>query len=114
MTAPQNTTTTITSGTTTGEILLKGKLLVGVWIPSGVASTTMKISTAPSSGGTFVNAIDGLGQLGTAGSDVTFTIAASKYVPIPPFLTAGIPVCKLVFGSSETSKTYDVAFKEVG
>ena len=73
----------------------------------------MKIAVAPSAGGTYSNAVDGLGQYGTAGADVTFTIAASKYIVIPPFITAGASDAKLIFGSSETSKTYEYVTREI-
>lgn len=104
--------TTIASGTTTDEINLNRRVLVGVYIPASVASTSMKISTASAAAGTFVAIQDGLAQYGAAG-DVTFTIAASKYLSIPPAITAGVNYIKLVFGSSETAKAYTLVFREV-
>lgn len=103
---------TISSGTTTAEIKLGDRVLVGVITPSGISSTTMKISAAPTDGGTFVNIQDGLGQYGAAG-DVTFTVAASKHLTIPPALTANLTNIKLVFGSSETSKTFTILTREI-
>lgn len=103
---------TISSGTTTSEIELDNRVLVGVVMPSGISSTTMKISAAISKGGTFVNVQDGLGQYGAAG-DVTFTVAASKHLSIPPAITANLTNIKLVFGSSETSKTFTLITREI-
>ena len=105
-------TITITSGTTTTAINLKDRVLVAVVTPSGIASTTLKIAAAVSTGGTFVNIQDGLGQYGAVG-DVTFTIAASKHLTIPPTITANLTDIKLVFGSSETSKTFTYVTREV-
>lgn len=103
---------TITSGTTTAAINLDNRVLVGVQTPSGIASTTMKIQGAKTSDGTFVAVYDPLGLYGTVG-DITFTIAASKIIPIPPQITDTVMTCKLEFGSSETSKTYIVYTREI-
>lgn len=103
---------TIASGTTTAAINLDNRVLVGVDIPSGVASTTMTIEAAPTSAGTFDKVYDGLGQYGAVGN-VTFTIAASKQIIIPPQITAGVMVCKLAFDSSETAKTYTIYTREI-
>lgn len=105
-------TFTIASGTTSGEINLKDRVLVGLTTPSGISSTTMKIAQAFSDGATYVNIQDGLGQYGAAG-DLTFTIAASKYYAIPPSVTAGCPNIKFVFGSSETAKTFGYRTREI-
>lgn len=101
----QGYTTTITSGTTTSEIDLKGGTLVAVILPAGLSSTQMKISASSTSGGTYANIIDGLGQYGTLGGDLTFTIAASKILPIPPSITAGFRYIKLLPQSTETNAT---------
>jgi len=102
----------ITSGTTTSAINLDNRVLVGVQTPSGIASTTMKIEASSTSTGTFDEVYDSLGQYGAVG-DVTFTIVASKQIIIPPQITAGVMVCKLVFNSSETAKTYIIYTREI-
>ena len=103
---------TITSGTTTAAINLDNRVLVGVQTPTGIASTTMKVLASSSATGTFNAVYDGLGQYGAVGN-VTFTIAASKQIIIPPQITAGVMVCKLAFGSSETAKTYTIYTREI-
>jgi hypothetical protein len=105
-------TITIASGTTTAAIDLGRRVLVGVQTPASIASTTLKIKVAPSTAGTYVNVYDGLGQYVTVGDFIT-TIASSKYIPIPPPLTAGVPYCKLEFGSTETAKTFTYYTREI-
>lgn len=106
-------TTTITSGTTTDEIDIKGGTLVAVLIPASVSSTTMKISASPTSGGTFTTIYDGLPLYLSAAGDLSFTITASKWVIVPVGAVVGFNFIKLVFGSSETSKTYTIAYRHV-
>jgi hypothetical protein len=105
--------TTITSGTTTDEIDIKGGTLVAVLIPASVSSTTMTITASPTSGGTFTTIYDGLAQYVSAAGNLSFTIAASKWVIIPASAVVGFNFIKLVFGSSETSKTYTVAYRHL-
>lgn len=105
-------TITIASGTTTAAINLGRRVLVGVQTPSGIASSVLKLQVASSESGTYVSVYDGLGQYGTAG-DFQTSIAASKYIPIPPPLTAGVPFCKLEFGSTETTKTFIYYTREI-
>lgn len=104
--------TTIVSGTTTDEIVLGDRVLVGVVMPSGIASTTMTVLAATAAGGTFVTMQDGVGQYGPIG-DITFTIAASKHLTIPPAMTSGITFIKLVFGSSETARTFETVTRDI-
>lgn len=103
---------TISSGTTTDAINLNSRVLVGVHIPASVASTTMKIQGISNAGDTHLTVQDGLAQFGSAG-DLTFTIAASRYIPIAPSITAGLTNIKLVFGSSETTKTYKIVLRDI-
>ena len=105
-------TDTIASGTTTAEIDLGNRVLVAVICPASISSTTMKIATAAAAGGTYVNAHDGLGQYGAVG-DITFTVAASKGVDIPPAMAASWTNIKLVFGSSESAKTFTYVTREI-
>ena len=106
------TTVTIASGTTTAVIDLDKRVLVGVQTPASIASSALTINQAYQSDGTYAPVYDGLGQYGAVG-DVTFTIASSKYVIIPPTVTAGIPFIKLVFGSTETAKTFIYYTREI-
>jgi hypothetical protein len=106
------TTITIASGTDTDVIDLQNRVLVGVQLPASVASTAMTIDAAYKSDATFAPIYDGLGQYGAVG-DVSFTVAASKYVLIPPTITAGISFVKLSFGTSETAKTYTYFTREI-
>ena len=104
--------TTITSGTTTNEINIVGGTLTEVYIPASIASATMKILKSDVTGGTFSAIYDALGTY-TAAGDVTFTIAADKWVVIPPSLTAGLQFFKLEFDQTETSKTYKIAHRSI-
>lgn len=106
-------TETISSGTTTSEIVIPhGYALVEVKTPASISSTAMYLQSAPSSGGTDTRIYDGLGQYGAVG-DVTFTVTSSKAIHIPPALTYGKPVITIEFGSTETSKTFTYTLTEV-
>lgn len=103
-------TASIASGqTTSGEIDLGGCALVGVFMPAAFTGTTLKIQTAPASGGTFVTLQDG------AGSDYSLTVAASKYVPVSNLaIVAGMRFIKFVSGSSEAAdRTITLATRPV-
>lgn len=106
------TTTTIVSGTDTSVIDLQDRVLVGVQLPASVSSTSMTVNGSNKSDGTFSPIYDGLGSYGAVG-DISFTVASEKYVVIPPTITAGINYAKLVFGSSETDKTYTYYTREI-
>ena len=103
---------TLVSGSVSDEIDLKDRVLIGIYIPSGIASATLKIATSPARGGTFLNVQDGLAQFGTTG-DITFTITASTYLQIPPAITAGLNNIKLILNNSETAKTFELATREI-
>lgn len=98
---------TITSGTTTDAIATGNEWLVGVYLPSGIASTTLTFSVCDTKDGTFVPVTD------ENGATVTVNVAASKYVSLKNPMPFGAGFIKLVFGSSETSKTYKLAFQRV-
>jgi hypothetical protein len=99
---------TIASGTTTAEFNLKGGTLCGIYTPASISSTSMTITAATSSGGTFLPVRDP--ETGTA---YTITIAASGYYYIPPQISAGLKYLKLVCGSSETSKTFTISYRVI-
>lgn len=97
-------TATITvGGTTSGEVDLGGTMLVGVFLPSTFDGTTLKISAATASGGTFVTVETGAGTP----ADVTITgSAASKFVPLAAAdrdIVRGLRFIKLVAGSTQTT-----------
>lgn len=87
----------IASGqTTSAEIDLLGTALCGIFMPAAFTGTTIKISAASASGGTFVTVTDG------AGTDYSLTVAASKYVPVSNLaIVSGLRFIKLISGSSE-------------
>lgn len=93
------TATVAVNGTTTDEIDLgRGQQLVGIFIPSTFDGTTLTITAAPESGGTFVTVQDGYG------STLTLTTTASRFVPIANIsLVAGLRYIKLVCGSTQTT-----------
>src|SRR4051794_21459285 len=97
-------TATITvGGTTSGEVDLHGTMLVGVFLPSTFDGTTLKLSAATASGGTFVTVETGAGTP----ADVTLTAsAASKYVPLAAGdrdIVRGLRFIKLVAGSTQNT-----------
>ena len=92
-------TATIASiGTTSEAIDLMGCELVGLHLPSSFTGTTIKITTAPTLGGTYQNVLSG-------GSDYTLAVAQGKYVPIENLaILAGCRFIKIVSGSSEAAE----------
>lgn len=84
------------SATTSSEIDLGGKTLVGITFPAGIDGTALTFTVSPTSGGTFV------GLITTAGAAVSYTYAASKYMAIDSALFNGVRYLKLVSGTSQT------------
>lgn len=107
-----NPEVTIASGTTTEMISLNGATLVGIFIPAGIASSSMKILNAEDPNDTPVELYLPDTRYGGVG-DYSMSIAASKYVAFPPELAAGLMNIKLEFDSSETSKTYTLITREI-
>lgn len=97
------TATIAATGTTSGEVDLGGTMLVGVFLPATFDGTTIKISAASSSGGTFVTVENGAGTP----ADVTITASAhSKYVPLAAAdrdAIRGLRFIKLVAGSTQNT-----------
>lgn len=97
------TATIATGQTTSGEVDLGGTMLVGVFLPATFDGTTLKISAATASGGTFVTVENGAGTP----ADVTLTASAhSKFVPLAAAdrdIVRGLRFIKLVAGSSQTT-----------
>lgn len=97
--------TVAVGGTTSAEVDLKGQVLVGIFVPSTFDGTTITLTAATASGGTFVTVQDSDGS----SSAFTITTTASRYVPIDNLaITAGLRFVKLVCGSSQT--TTDTVF----
>lgn len=92
-------TATIASGQTeSAAIDLHGTELMGMFIPSTFDGTTLTLQAAPALDGTYVAVQDGFG------SDVSFTVAASKYIAISNLTaTAGLRFIKLVAGTSQST-----------
>jgi len=88
------TATIASSGTTSDEIDLSDSTLCGIIIPSAITGATMTVTASPTSGGTFSTVYKD-------GADLSFTIAASKYVVMQPADFAGCKYIKLVSASSE-------------
>lgn len=110
MPAYRNVTATIAAGaTTSGEVALKGKRLVGMLMPAALTGTSLTLLTATASGGTFVGVTD------AAGSPVTFAVAPGQYIAIDPAALEGLRYVKLVSNLAEavealvTVVTLDVA-----
>lgn len=91
-------TATILNGqTTSAEIDLYGTQLAGLFMPAAFTGTSIKISAAATSGGTFM-------PVQSSGADFSLTVAASKYVPIENLaIMAGVRFIKLISGSTEAA-----------
>ena len=92
-----NLSAVIASSDTTGaEVDLVGTQLVGFIMPAAITGTSITITMSDDTGGTFVTVQDG------AGADLSFAVAASKYIPIPSLaLTTGLRYIKIVSNASE-------------
>jgi hypothetical protein len=101
--------TIASGGTASTEIdLTGGYTLVGAFIPSAVTGTALGVSVAKASGGTFVPIKDGA-------SDLSLTMAASKFVYIDPKYTWGARYAKLVSGSAEgADRTLTAVYRQLG
>ena len=95
-------------GTTSEVIDLVGKSLFAIQCPSGISSTTCTFTAAASKADTYVAVND------DAGSAISITVAASKIIMLLNKHLALRPFnyIKLVFGSSETSKTFTLYYIE--
>jgi hypothetical protein len=101
-------TTTIASGTTTDAIDLTGKTLFAIQCPASISATTCTFTAAASRADTYVAVND------DAGNAISITVAASKIIVLLNKHLALRPFSylKLVFGASETAKTYTLYFIE--
>lgn len=92
-----NVTATIPINTQlSSEIKLGGFVLSGIFLPSALTGTSITFQAATASGGTYVDVYNSSGQL-------SYTVAASRYVAIDPKDFQGIAFLKIKSGSSETA-----------
>ncbi len=96
----ERTYTSITiTGTTSSAIALGSEqALVGLVLPT-VASTSITF-TGSVNGTTYVTVRD------VGGGAYSVTAGSDRYIPLDPRVFAGLPLVKVVFGSSETAVTF--------
>lgn len=93
-------TITISSGETVSPAIdLIGTYVVGMIIPTTFDGTSLSLQGSNSLDGTYHNVYN------TSGSQVTATVAASRYVAFVPSDTASIRFLKLVAGTMQTGDT---------
>lgn len=98
---------TIASGTDSDAIDLGGTVLCGLFSPASISSTTVSFEVS-------ANGTDFFAAYDNAGVAISYTIAASTYTQIDPAVFAGVRFIKLIFGSSETSKTFTLSTRSIG
>ncbi len=74
-------------------VTLNGRHIVGIITPATLAGTSLTFQGA-ADGATFNNIFD------TAGSEVTWTISTSRFIPVTPATFAGLQSVKLRTGTS--------------
>lgn len=93
------------SGTVSTPADLNGTTLCGVFIPAGLDNTTLAFQACDTIDGTYLSVIDG------AGSAISKTVAASRYLPLDPALFLGIRYLRLVTGAQTGAVTLTLATK---
>lgn len=83
------------------EVDLRGTQLVGVFTPANFDSTSLVIYASPTAGGTFVAVQTGI----TSATQQPIVTAASRYIPLPNDLTAGLQFIKLGTATQSTTDT---------
>ncbi len=92
---PTTRAVTILSGATTSDALnMEGEQLVAIEIPGAFTGTAITFTVATQ--GADYNAV-----YDTLGVQYSVTVAANRYIPIPPYIFCGVKYIKLVSGSSE-------------
>jgi hypothetical protein len=95
------------SGQASGSLALDGFTLCGLYMPAAFTGTTLTFQ-AENGKGTFLTIADG------AGSDVSKTVAASKYIKLDPSDFAGVNYLKIVSGSIESAdRVITLALREI-
>jgi hypothetical protein len=90
-------TTTIANGATDSAAIDLGvATLAGLTFDSAFDGTTITFKVATASGGTFVPMVN------SSGTTISYTVAASKYLPLDPAIFAGIRHFKITAGTSQT------------
>ena len=79
----------------TNALDMRGKTLVGLIMPAALTSTSITFSGCETVDGTFVDLYD------TSGTQISVTVAASRYILIDPADFASIRFLKIVMGSNE-------------
>lgn len=88
---------TISSGqTVSGAIDLQGHTICGLIMPAAFTSASLTFSMSQTVGGTYA-------VINKDGSDLSKTVAASKYIVLSPSEFAGINFLKLISGSAEAA-----------
>lgn len=102
-------TATINSGETVSNVVdLVGMTLCGFYMPTTFTGTAITFQASGDKGQTYLNVEDG------AGSNVSKTVSASKYIKIDPSDFAGIQYLKLVSGATEgADRNIILALREV-
>lgn len=91
------TATIAVSATTSDTVDLGGCSLIGIFTPSSITGTALKFRPVNDSG-------TDVPLYTTGGSEVSYTVAASRYMPIDPDTFRGIQKLKLVSGSAEAAE----------
>jgi len=101
------TATIAASGTTSGEVDLRGGTLCGIHMPAAFTGTSLSFTVATASGGTFKT-------LQRNGADYSVPVTQGKYVSLDPSVFAGVRVLKFVSGSAEgADRTLTLATRPV-
>ena len=74
---------------------MRGKTLVGLIMPAALTSTAITFTASETADGTFTALYD------TSGTEISITVAASRYILIDPVDFASIRFLKIVMGSGE-------------
>lgn len=86
------------AGTTSAAISTGGLSLVGILFPTVFTGTTVTFTMSDSLAGTYVPV-----KTGTAGTALSYTVAAAGYNVIDPKDFQGIAFLKIVSGSTEAA-----------
>ena len=102
---PVYTTVSIAlSGTTSAEVDIGNRTIVGIITPSTFDGTTMTFTAAPAAGGTHY----AIAASNAASTAYTVTTTASIFTPIAEGVTKGARFIKIVCGSSQTTTGTDL------
>lgn len=90
------TVTIANGGTESANVNLRGMTLCGMYLPGAFTGTAISFLVSDENGGTYIAVADG------AGSDISKTVEASKYIKLDPSDFAGIQFLKIVSNASES------------